>query len=991
MTMRFPIKYKLAAIILLIFVPLFLFAVFNFYEMFEHGKEDIKTADLAIASGVADHLDGLINASFAALQSLAKHPAVISKDSRACDRLFSELLPSYPAHLNILAAGMDGYNYGSGVPSHGVRMLNYNDKEWFVKARKGADVVGNLHLSKLFKAPSVMIAVPVFDTGKRQVGVIGMPLNLSSVRTMIMKSLPRHEGSSITIIDSQGAVLACTDPEPKTGTCKKIPLHADQMYSESSGSSELKGGDGVERLYSYDGLSRAGWKVIVGVPRELAYQPAYAFGWRYTLMLLIVSSLATFLSYCLSKRMVKNVSSLIAGLKEIEHGNLSVTLELPSRDELTDVTKAFNRMAAQRKATEEKLRESEAFRAAVFDGIGEGVVVVGKDYRVLSANQGYCDQVKMSCDEVIGKHCYEISHQIDTPCFEKKGGCDCTVQKCFETGERHRSLHTHYDAEGKPRYLETNAYPLRDPSGEIIAAIETLLDVTDVITLQKQLEEVKERYRKLYDDAPDMMHSVDRNGNIIICNQTEAKALGYEVAELTGRPQQDIIAPEEREESKRKLEALGSTGFIEGERTFLAKDGRRIPTYIRSSAIYDAHGGFLMSDTIARDITEKKGLEAQLFHAQKMEAVGLLAGGVAHDFNNVLTAIVGYGTLLLMRTGTDSVSRGYVEQVLAATERATSLTRSLLAFSRKQIISPKPVRLGDIVKQLEKILSKVIGEDIELRVFLSPQEAAVMADAGQIDQVLMNLAANARDAMPDGGILIIETDFIEFDEDYVQRHAFAQPGKYMLISVTDTGQGIDAKTREKIFEPFFTTKEVGKGTGLGLSMVYGIVKQHNGYINVYSEPGKGTTFRIYLPVIEREAEKIEAVVLPPVTGGTETVLLAEDAAVVSDLVKKILEEFGYRVVVAQNGEEAVEQYKANPGISLLILDVIMPVKNGKEVYEELRGLKPDIKALFMSGYTANIIHKKGILDRGTEFISKPFSPNTFLRKVREVLDKKPVL
>jgi nitrogen-specific signal transduction histidine kinase len=397
-----------------------------------------------------------------------------------------------------------------------------------------------------------------------------------------------------------------------------------------------------------------------------------------------------------------------------------------------------------------------------------------------------------------------------------------------------------------------------------------------------------------------------------------------------------------------------------------------------------------MSDAVLRDITEKKSLEAQLFQAQKMEAVGLLAGGVAHDFNNILTVVVGYGSLLLKKTATDSTARGYVEQVLSAAERATNLTQNLLAFSRKQIINPKPVLLSKVVSNLEKILTRVISEDIELKLFLAPQEASVMSDTGQIDQVLMNLATNAKDAMPDGGTLVIETELLEFDNDYVRRHVFAKPGKYMLISVTDTGNGMDAKTREKIFEPFYTTKDVGKGTGLGLSMVYGIIKQHNGYINVYSEPGKGTTFKIYLPVIAQEADKLVTALLTPVTGGTETILLAEDAVLVRDLAKNILEEYGYHVILAENGTDAVEAYKAHPGIALLILDVIMPGKNGKEVYTEIRGQRPDIKALFMSGYTANIIHKKGILDSATEFISKPFSPNTFLRKVREVLDKGPV-
>jgi signal transduction histidine kinase len=437
------------------------------------------------------------------------------------------------------------------------------------------------------------------------------------------------------------------------------------------------------------------------------------------------------------------------------------------------------------------------------------------------------------------------------------------------------------------------------------------------------------------------------------------------------------------------MESLKTAGFFEGEITLLAKDGRRIPVFIKSKAIYDKDGVFLMSDAVLRDITEKKSLEAQLFQAQKMEAVGLLAGGVAHDFNNILTVVVGYGSLLLKKNQTDSTARGYVEQVLSAAERATNLTQNLLAFSRKQIINPKPVLLSEVVNNLQKILARVISEDIELKLFLAPLEAAVMSDTGQIDQVLMNLATNAKDAMPDGGTLIIETELVEFDSDYVRRHVFAKPGKYMLISVTDTGNGMDAKTKEKIFEPFYTTKDVGKGTGLGLSMVYGIIKQHNGYVNVYSEPGKGTTFKIYLPVIAREADKLVATVLPPVTGGTETILIAEDAVMVRDLAKNILEEYGYHVIIAENGMDAIEVYRSNPGIALLILDVIMPGKNGKEVYTEIRGSKPDIRALFMSGYTANIIHKKGILDSGTEFISKPFSPNAFLRKVREVLDKGP--
>jgi CheY-like chemotaxis protein len=342
-----------------------------------------------------------------------------------------------------------------------------------------------------------------------------------------------------------------------------------------------------------------------------------------------------------------------------------------------------------------------------------------------------------------------------------------------------------------------------------------------------------------------------------------------------------------------------------------------------------------------------------------------------------------------MKMEKDSQSAAYIEQILASSDRAANLTRSILAFSRKQIIDLRPIRLGDVITRLQKLLLRIIGEDIELRTFMPPRETAIMADAGQIEQVLMNLCTNAKDAMPDGGILMMETELVEFNEEYVKRHAFAKPGKYMALSVTDTGHGLDENTKERIFEPFFTTKETGKGTGLGLSIVYGIIKQHNGYINVYSEPGKGTTFRIYLPTIEKDAAASAVPALPPVIGGTETVLLAEDDSAVRELSKNILEEYGYTVVLAEDGEDAAEKFRANLGsINLLVLDVMMPKKSGKAVYDEARERKPGIKALFMSGYTANMIHKKGILEAGIEFITKPFSPNAFLRKVREVLDKK---
>jgi signal transduction histidine kinase len=407
-----------------------------------------------------------------------------------------------------------------------------------------------------------------------------------------------------------------------------------------------------------------------------------------------------------------------------------------------------------------------------------------------------------------------------------------------------------------------------------------------------------------------------------------------------------------------------------------------------ASPILNSRGDMIAAIETLQDITQSKRLEEQLLHAQKIEAVGQLAGGVAHDFNNILSALMGYIHLAKMHMKEDDASRVYIDQMLDTTKRAANLTHSLLAFSRKQIMNPRPVNLNEIMKDLQKLLFRVIGDDIELTTVLTAGDPMVMADPGQIDQVLVNLATNARDAMPGGGRLSMETDIVEIDEEYIKTHGYGKAGRYALISISDTGAGMDEKTEARIFEPFFTTKEVGKGTGLGLAMVYGIVKQHEGYINVYSEPGKGTTFKIYLPLIETETGGEKKYDRHAPAGGTETILLAEDNEEVRAATKELIEKFGYTVIVAKDGEDAVNKFGADADrIRLLLLDVIMPRKNGKETYDEIRRLKPDIKVLFLSGYAADILDKKGVIDEGLECILKPVSPDKLLNKIREILDK----
>ncbi len=378
---------------------------------------------------------------------------------------------------------------------------------------------------------------------------------------------------------------------------------------------------------------------------------------------------------------------------------------------------------------------------------------------------------------------------------------------------------------------------------------------------------------------------------------------------------------------------------------------------------------------------------AQLYHSQKMEAVGQLAGGVAHDFNNIITAISGYAHLMFMKMDVDDPMRHFAEQIIASSERAANLTQSLLAFSRKQVIHPKPVNVNDVICRVEKLLRRLIGEDITLRTELSERDLFVLADSGQFEQIMINLATNARDAMPDGGELTISTKHEEIDEGFIRSRGFGSPGKYVRVSVSDTGAGMDDKTREKIFEPFFTTKDVGKGTGLGLAIVYGIVSQQSGLIDVSSGIGKGATFTIYLPAIREKAEESRPELSASPMVGNETVLIVEDDKDVREFDASLLEQFGYNVLTAEDGNTAVKKFSEHADlIDIVILDVVLPGIDGKEVQDRMMEMRPGSKFLFTSGYTADVLTRKGITGDNPNFIEKPHSPLVLLKRLRDVLD-----
>jgi len=505
--------------------------------------------------------------------------------------------------------------------------------------------------------------------------------------------------------------------------------------------------------------------------------------------------------------------------------------------------------------------------------------------------------------------------------------------------------------------------------------------------LQQRIEEL-ERFKALLDNSNEAIFLAEvPSAAIVDVNQAATRQMGwgrdeflaanlFAVSELGDNPEvaKLFAAPETGEDERALVESQ-----------FHVKEGKGFPAEVTLNRMKFGGRDYVLA--VARDVSERRQLQEQLLQSQKMEAIGQLAGGVAHDFNNILMVIMGLADMLLADDRLSDPHKAKVAQIMSSSDKAAQLTSRLLSFSRKQVVNLRMTDVYGLILSMQKFLERVIGEDVRLQTSVPRDPLYVSIDAGQIEQVLLNLVANARDAMPKGGTVRIEAAAQDVEHGFMDVNGPTKPGRYVVISVSDNGNGMDDKTRQRIFEPFYTTKEPGKGTGLGLSIVYGIVKLHHGFINVYSEPGLGTTFRLYLPLKgDKPAHPEEEPVLPA-RGGTETILVAEDEQSLRHLLEAILTGYGYRVLLAADGGEAIAKVRQDGArIDLVLMDVIMPGVNGKEAFEAIRGTCPQLPVLFMSGYTKDIIDSRGLVDAGADLLMKPLQPQELLRKVREILD-----
>jgi PAS domain S-box-containing protein len=654
----------------------------------------------------------------------------------------------------------------------------------------------------------------------------------------------------------------------------------------------------------------------------------------------------------------------------------------PIKDAMERIVGAstIGRDISVRKAAEKNLIQMEARYRGLLEAAPDAMVIVNQEGEIVLLNLQAEKQFGYRRDELLGQ---KVTNIIPEGFAERllthgTGNAGDPVVPQMGTGIELYGRRKN----GSDFPIEIMQSPLDGADGILVTA--AIRDITE----RKRREDDLSRLAAVVENSDDAIIGMTPDGIITNWNNSAQRIYGYSAAQIVGKSTSILIPPDYFSENTEMMEKIKRGKKMERtDATRVRKDGKTVHVALVDTPIKNAEGQVLGISTVARDLTESRNLEEMLRQSQKMEAVGQLAGGVAHDFNNLLGVILGYTEFLLDRLGPDDAQRKDVEQIQKAGTRAALLTRQLLAYSRKQVLQPKVLDLNSVVAGTENLLRRLIGENIELQVILSPDLGRIKADSGQLEQVIMNLAVNARDAMPAGGKLIIETSNVDCDEKYSSQHDTAVPGPHVMLAITDNGCGMDEKTKAHMFEPFFTTKEFGKGTGLGLSTVYGIMKQSGGFVWVYTELGIGTTFKICFPTVrtvhetESPSDNFEKI-----DNASETILIVEDDAGLLEVTHRSLEAVGYAILSARNPEEAIRIAESHPGpIHLMVTDVILPGINGAQLASQLSRLRPEMKVLFVSGYTDEYIVRHGVLEPGLAFLQKPFSPKALNRKVGEML------
>jgi PAS domain S-box-containing protein len=738
------------------------------------------------------------------------------------------------------------------------------------------------------------------------------------------------------------------------------------------------------------------WLVLIQRPRWAALAPAREFVVQMAGVALVVVVLGTGGAWILSHRVTAPLVEVTRAAKDLARGDYARRVDLQRHDELGSLATSFNSMASQveaatldlqgyareLEAANASLRASEERYRQLVEASHEGIGAVDPTGIITFANPRLTQMLGYDGDALLGRSIFDFMDPEHA--FEERTGFVRRYRGIAETQEvpfRRR--------DGTMLWTNKSVSSLFDAAGALTGALVMISDVTERHEAQARLERSERQFRALTENASDMICVLDADGRQRYVSSAHVRFVGFEAEELQGRIAFDFIHPDDVPHTvaafEQALRERGERVAVQFRYRHKNGDWRQFLSIATNLLDDPAVAGVVVN---SRDITEQRALEMQLLQAQKMEAVGQLAGGIAHDFNNLLSVMTSYTGMLLADLPADDPARADIEEIRRAAQRASTLTRQLLAFGRQQMLQPEVLDLNVVVRDMEKMLGRVLRENVRLETALTPELGRVYADLGQLEQVIVNLAVNASDAMPAGGALTIETADVELDEAYCRSHAGVTPGSHVMLAVSDTGIGMDPTIQARMFDPFFTTKAVGKGTGLGLSTVYGIVKQSGGHVSVYSEPGIGTTIKIYLPRDGSSSMmRPRGDAAPSLHQGSGTVLLVEDEAPVRAAVRRILERAGYTVLEAANGRDALElctaQARQSAPIELLLTDMVMPDMGGRELAARFRELHPAAALAFMSGYTEDAALRQGAFGPGAVFIEKPFTPETLTQKLRD--------
>lgn len=985
------LRFRLTLLVMLGVLPPILLIL----HMWSEQRQLASTQALLVARSVATDISNdqrvVIEMTRRMLADLAENPVIRDLDIPACKRMFETFFRNRPflMYANIGIIDLQGTLVCSVIES--ATPVNMADRDFFQQTlRTGHFSIGRYRVGHFTGKKVISFGYPVLDAGGQLHAVIFAGLELEWFKDLaISTELP--QGATLTLIDADGTILyRYPDQEMWVGRSAPEMEIVKSVLSKSEGMTEATGIDGIPKYYGFQmfgGKYRAGY-VYVGIPKAAVVSQANEALVRNLIWLGISAAtgliVVWFIGYLF---VVRPVNTLVNASERIAAGELGARTGLDKGSgEIGALGNAFDRMAqsleerdAAREKSEKDLLREKTFTDTAIDSIPGMFYLLDRQGKFLRWNKNMERVSGYSADEISNMNALKLFEGDDKALVADR------IMDVFTKGESSVEAYLVSKSGSEiPCYFTGKLLKLDDTECLVGMGIDT----SELKRAEESLRESELKYRSLFEESVDGIYITKKDGTLIDANRSFLDLFGYQREESLGMSVLNYyVDPGDRQIVTEKLD---NAGFIKDHFVKMRrKDGTEIDCLITGTRRLAKDGSIIGYRGIIRDITEHKSLEKQLVQAQKMEAVGTLAGGIAHDFNNMLAVIQGYSELLLLDKAEGTKEFKAISAIRNSAERGADLVRRILGFSRKLETNLRPIDLNHQVEHAQKLLSRTIPKMISIDIQLDEDLNTINADPVQIEQILLNLAVNAKHAIPEqGGRIIIETRNVILDETYCRTQAEMQPGEYVLLSVSDTGHGMDKYILEHLFEPFFTTKDVGEGTGLGLAMVYGIVQGHKGHIDCISEPGLGTTFNIYFPVIESEVKSdSESIEIMP-TSGSETILLVDDEQLVRDFGKDVLSQSGYKVITAANGGDALDIYRERRiEISLVILDLAMPMMGGKECLAKLIEIDPEVKVIISSGYSAEAARSELALGGAKGFVGKPYNLNEMLQTVREVLDE----